>query len=80
MTRAERTHEILYSCDSREELAERIAKLEELAEGCMEIATERCTDFDAWQCEECRWYRNKTDCRVCDLLGLAEELGMAPLL
>ena len=28
MTRAERTHEILYSCDSREELAARIAELE----------------------------------------------------
>lgn len=32
MTREERTHEILYSCDSREELAERIAAFEELVE------------------------------------------------
>ena len=38
MTRAERTHEILYSCDSREELASRIAELEEFAQDLYEFA------------------------------------------
>lgn len=38
MTRAERTHEILYSCDSREELASQIAQLEEFARDLYEFA------------------------------------------
>ena len=38
MTTNERIHEILYSTDSREELAERIAELEEFARDLYEFA------------------------------------------
>lgn len=39
--RKDRIHEILYSTDSREELAERIVKLEELAEDACKVLRNR---------------------------------------
>ncbi|MBR1828117.1 MAG: hypothetical protein IJ781_01210 [Atopobiaceae bacterium] len=57
MTREERIHEILYSCDSREELAERIATFEELVEAL------RC-DWDieaSWDGLRHFWYVGLTE-------------------
>lgn len=48
MSDYERVHEILYSCDSREELVARIVELE--AENAMlcELIRDTLTDPDAW--------------------------------
>lgn len=57
MTREERIHEILYSCDSREELAERIATFEELVE-----ILRRDWDIEAsWDGVRRLWYVGLTE-------------------
>lgn len=57
MTREERIHEILYSCDSREELAKRIAAFEELVE-----ILRRDWDIEAsWDGVRRLWYVGLTE-------------------
>ena len=68
-----KVHEIVYSCDSREELAERIVKLEELCEDLI-----RLPSVPAFDCYGCR-YDEHTDCEhgnECTLLRRASELGI----
>lgn len=63
--RAERIHAIVYSCDSREELAERIVRLEELV-----VQAHECKTNDGC-CEDC--YQ---DNGCCPIERDMEELGI----
>ena len=71
MTEKERVYEILYSTDSREELAQRIVALEDLA-------TDMFCTVDRWWCQELcpheRECRAKT--RDCHYEGKMKELGI----
>ena len=40
--RAKRMHDLLYSCESREEMCERVVKLEELCADLYEFAVDTC--------------------------------------
>lgn len=75
MTHEERVHEILYSCDDREEIAERIASLEELARtlyadlsGLRQVVSD---SVDPWAWAE--HYRGRVDeaAEAMDRLGVA---------
>ena len=72
MTTDERVHEILYSCESREELATRIAKLE--AEN-VKLCEALCA---AWKCVNVEI--SCSDCRLiaggCTLQTAMRELGV----
>ena len=67
MTQDERVHEILYSTDSREELAVRIAELEEIAQVSL-----YCARID---CERCKYCRHGI-CYVGELEDDLRELGI----
>lgn len=58
ITNAERVHEILYSCDSREELSVRIATLEGLSRELFPYVGDPCPD-ECKYCEECESESNR---------------------
>ena len=72
MTPEERAHGILYSTDSREELAERIVALEELA---LDLF---CT-VDRWWCDALCPHEEECDAMKhhCYYEGKLKELGIA---
>ena len=66
--RKKRIHDITYSTDDREELAERIVALEEL---CADMNT--CISHGAgWSCDDCPLH----DTEKCDFDKRMDELGV----
>lgn len=76
-TERDRIHSITYSCDSRVELAERIAALEALCEDAVRLLGHFCADY-AMPCDACPAGPN--DARACELVTLedrATDMGLA---
>ena len=70
MTGEDRTHELLYSCDSREELCERITELEDIVR-CLWISCIVDQDDCATCCQ-----RNVSVDGGCALYARAKALGV----
>lgn len=83
MTRDERVHELLYSCEDREELAERIAQLEGENAKLRELCAELLDNLMPEVCAKAPWCSDK-DWKACGdhacgnytFVILARELGV----
>lgn len=76
--KAKRIHAIVYSCDSRAELAERIVRLEDEGAKLRELVLEiwRSCPVSEDDCAKCQHHIEESDEDWCDILILMEELGV----
>lgn len=76
--KAKRIHAIVYSCDSREELAERIVKLEDEGAKLRELVLEiwYSCPVSEYDCAKCQHRIEESDEDWCDIPILMEKLGV----